>query len=701
LAAQNARTIARLEAPVSLDGHVTEAAWSAVEPFPVVMFAPEYQGSMTERTEIRFAHDGEHLYASARFYDSDPSGIRANGFVRDDDAEDDFFNVVIDTFGDGESAVWFLVTPRGNRVDGAITDNAEGATWNHVEYDSFWDAAAAVTDEGWSAEMRIPFSSLRFSRDSSGLVHMGLLAGRYISRKSERHVFPDIRPGPAVAHYKPSLAGSVVLEGVSPQRPLYLRPYALGGVESLPAGTGNERDLVGEVGGDVKYGITNDITLDLSLNTDFAQTEVDDERVNLTRYGLLFPEKRAFFLERSGTFTMDAGETVRFFHSRTIGLDPEGDPLRVHGGARIVGRIGGWDVGVLDMHTEGPLGSGDRNSGIVRIRRDVLGRDSYIGGIATTSHTGGGLEATIGVDGLLRVVGDDYLSFALGATPGEGPDRLGREGLIRALWERRDHEGWSYRGEVTRIGTSFEPALGFVARAGLTSATGAVGHGWFGGRTFQASRLGLDGSLSRRHQDGGTEAGRLRLSWQAEKRGGGVVDARLAWRYEGLVEPFTIGEAEVPTGGHTFVEAEAFVETPRGRRIRGSLTLSGGEFFDGYRVTGAVAPTWPVFPRLELGGYLEANRAWFPSRDQVYTAIVSRARVRISPNVRLAIHALLQHNSAIDATAANVRLRYTIRDGDDVFLVFSGGSVDGSVGSGSTAPTTRRSILLKYSATIR
>lgn len=703
LRAQDSWTIPELAAPIALDGHVTESAWSSVAPLPVVMFAPEYRGRMTERTQIRFAHDGEYLYASARFDDSDPDGIRANARVRDDDAEDDFFNVVIDTFDDGESAVWFLVTPRGNRVDGAITDNGEGPGWNHVEYDSFWDAAAAMTAEGWSAELRIPFSSLRFNRDPDGTVRMGLIAGRYISRKGERHVFPDIRPGPAVAQYKPSLAARVLLREVQEQRALFARPYVLGGVQRLSSVSAETRDLVGELGGDVKIGLTNDITLDASLNTDFAQTEVDDQRVNLTRYSLRYPEKRAFFLERSGTFTLDAGQSVRLFHSRTIGLHRDGTPQRVYGGARLVGRVGGWDVGALDMHTEGPDGIGSTNSGVLRVRRDVLGPESYVGGILTTSRTSGGsLETTLGLDGVLRITGDDYFTFAAGASPGVEPQDLSQESVARAVWERRDHEGWSYRGDVTRIGASFAPALGFVARSGLTSAAGTIGYGWFGGRTFQGSRAALDGEISRRHEDGGIEAARVGLSWRGERRGGGVLEGALDWRQEGLVEPFPLGEAVVPLGTHRFVEGQLFVEAPRGQRMRGSFSLSGGQFYDGYRATGAVSPTWAISPLLEVGGHLEVNRVWFSTRREEYRATVSRLRARVSPNIRLAIHALVQHSSLVDGVIANVRVRYTIRDGSDIFMVFTDGRAepgDDTVPGGITDRTQR--LLLKFSAIIR
>lgn len=705
-AAQDPAVIPRASSPIVLDGRVDEAAWSEVPPLPLVMFAPEYRGRPTERTEIRVAHDGEYLYAAARFFDSSPQDIRANGLVRDDAAEDDFFNLVLDTFRDGENAVWFLVTPTGNRVDGAITGNAEGTAWNHFEYDSFWDAAAHVGEHGWSAEMRIPFASLRFERSPSGDVEMGLIAGRFIARRSERHVFPDLRPGPAVAQYKPSLAAPVRLEGVEPHAPLYVRPYLLAGLEresGTGPGPGSGSSLfIREVGGDVKVGISSGVTLDLTLNTDFAQTEADDERINLTRYGLFFPEKRAFFLERTGTFALDAGEDVRLFHSRTLGLDDAGNRLRVRGGGRLVGRLGSWDVGFLDMQIDAPLGGG-QNAGVLRARRNVGGTDSYLGAIVTSLAASGERTAvTAGLDGSLRIAGDDFVSFAAGVTPEDG-GRVGLPQLLgRIVLERRNQRGWRYRGDVTHVGSGFDPSLGFVLRGGLTTSGAAVGYGWFGGKRFQASGFTVDGTLARRHA-GGTESARVQGSWFGDRRGGGRGLVDVAWHYEGLLEPFALGDVTIPAGGYRFVDGRLSVETPGGRTVTGVGELSGGAFYDGYRVTAAVAPTWAASPHLELGARAEASRVWFPARDQEYRGVVTSLRARVSASTSLGLQALVQHNSAADATTVNVRARYTIRDGNDVYVVFSSGRLGSYTGGsgGDVASWRRESLLLKYSAAIR
>lgn len=702
LAAQGAMTIPELQGEIALDGSVDEAAWLAVEPLPMVVFAPRYGAPPTQRTEVRLGHDSEYLYMSARCFDTDPSGIRANALVRDDDAEDDFVNLVIDTFNDHENAVWFLVTPLGARVDGAITGNAEGSAWNHVEYDSFWDAATSLNPEGWSAEMRIPLTSLRFRRDSTGAVTMGVIVGRFISRSGERHVFPDIRPGPATAHYKPSLAAPMRLDHVDDRTAMYLQPYALVGTERSVYEPGVDprltRSFIHEVGGDAKIGVASNLTMDLTVNTDFAQTEIDDARVNLTRYSLFLPEKRAFFLERSGTFAMDAGADVHLFDSRRIGLDANGLPLRVYAGGRLVGRMGRWDIGALDMQTEGPDDRPASNAGVVRVRRSVGGVDSYVGGILTSS-THASAPWTAGVDGVLNVAGDDYVSFEAGITPSNGGTSW-EDALGRLLVERRNKKGWAYRGEAAFLGGSFDPALGFVLRSGLTTGELELSYGRFGGRLFQASGLSFTGAAATRHQDHGVESARIGISWFGDRRGGGRGQVDLAWRYEGLLIPFQLGDAEIPEGVYRFTEATAALETPKGRSVRGTLTLSGGSFYDGYRTTISLSPTWAMSRYLLLSSDIEANWVWFPSRDERYDAYVTRVRLRVSPDTHLSLNALVQRDGAAGATTGNLRIRYMIRDGSDVYLVFNTGQLD----RGLLTPGTlqrRNSMVFKYTTTVR
>ncbi|UCC47384.1 MAG: carbohydrate binding family 9 domain-containing protein, partial [Gemmatimonadota bacterium] len=313
--------LARVRGAVELDGLSDEPAWDGIDPFPMTMYTPTFRGELTERTEIRVAYDDHYLYVSGRFFDSEPSRIRVNSLYRDRLSDDDCFGVVIDPFNDNDIGLWFFTTPAGVRGDVSISGDGQGA-WNG-SWNTHWDVAAVQTSEGWFAELRIPFSSLGFQAEG-GRVEMGISAYRYIPRKNERQVFPEIPP--EFEHLRPSLARDAVLEGVIARRPVYVTPYVLSGVGQTSVlndvGDGYRLHSEGEaeVGGDLRYNLTSNLTLDLTVNTDFAQVEADDYQVNLTRFSLFFPEKRQFFQERSGIFDFFTGGATRLFYSRRIGL---------------------------------------------------------------------------------------------------------------------------------------------------------------------------------------------------------------------------------------------------------------------------------------------------------------------------------------------------------------------------------------------
>ena len=335
-------TLPRLSQPIELDGLSTEPAWDTVAPLPVTMYQPTYRGTPTERTEIRIAYDGEYLYASGRFYDAEPDGIRSNSLYRDRYSGDDTFALVLDTFNDNENALWFYTSPAGVRFDQAVANDAEfsGGRPINESWNTHWDVATVQTDEGWFAEMRIPYSSLGF-QDNNGRVVMGMIAYRFIARKNERHVFPAIAPNWNMGFAKPSVAQDVVLEGVASQKPLYITPYTLGGfsqnavLNDPETAYDRHESFTRDLGLDLKYNLTNNLTFDATVNTDFAQVEADDQQVNLTRFSLFFPEKRQFFQERAGIFAFNFGFQDRLFHSRRISLNDDGEAVRIFTGGPV------------------------------------------------------------------------------------------------------------------------------------------------------------------------------------------------------------------------------------------------------------------------------------------------------------------------------------------------------------------------------
>ena len=278
-----AYVLPRVQGKVVLDGMSTEPAWDGIKPLPVVVYTPNTGAEPSEITEILVAHDEDFIYVAGRFFDREPDKIQATSKKRDDmKLSNDWLGIILDTFHDHENALGFFTTPAGLRLDMSIFNDAEGEFPVNKNWNTFWDVKTVRNKEGWFAEMRIPLSSLRFQA-VGGRVVMGLTAWRYIARKTETITSPDIPPKWGFwGSFKPSQAREVVLEGVSSHKPLYIAPYLLGGfgrsyeLDDAETAYVRKDELVREAGLDVKYGFTNNLTLDLTVNTDFAQVEADD-----------------------------------------------------------------------------------------------------------------------------------------------------------------------------------------------------------------------------------------------------------------------------------------------------------------------------------------------------------------------------------------------------------------------------------------
>jgi hypothetical protein len=560
--------LTRLDQPIVLDGMSDEAEWEAVPSLPVTMYSPSFRGAVTERTEIRVAYDDAYLYVAGRMYDSDPTGVRSNTLYRDQYSGDDVFAIVLDTYNDNETAVWFSTNPDGVRSDRSVSNDAEfgfGRAMNG-DWNTYWDVATAQNDHGWFAEMRIPFSSLGF-QNIDGNVVMGLITYRFIARKNERHLFPAIPPNWGMAFAKPSQARRVSLEGVYSRKPVYVSPYVLGGLgrTALLDSTVNaytfDSDMTNELGGDLKYSPTDNLNLDLSVNTDFAQVEVDDQQVNLTRFSLFFPEKRQFFQERAGLFEFNTGGSSRLFHSRRIGL-VDGEPNRIYGGARLVGRAGSTDLGVLNMQTAGRDGLPSENFGVLRLRRQVFNPYSTIGTLLTTRvGTDGSYNVALGVDGVLRPFGDEYLTVKWAQTFDDvtnGSAALDAARII-ARWERRNDNGFSYAADFIRSGPDYEPDMGFATRNDFTFARNTIGYKWFQGvqSPLRSITVSNEASAYVRNEDRTGESGLIAPSIQFEMKSGAEIHATYRQVYESVLDPFTVsGGLDVLAGDYWFSEGE-------------------------------------------------------------------------------------------------------------------------------------------------
>ncbi|MDQ3171153.1 MAG: carbohydrate binding family 9 domain-containing protein [Acidobacteriota bacterium] len=687
--------LTRVTSPIVIDAVMDDEAWRGIAPLPLTMYAPVFKGQPTQRSEIRVAYDEEHVYFGGWFYDTDPSGIRINSLYRDRWNGDDTLAIYIDAFNDNQNAKWFGITPAGMRFDLLVSD--DGLTLND-NWDSFWTTEARITDEGWFVEVRIPFSSLGFQPDDAGRAVMGLTVTRLVSRLGERVTFPEIDP--RFQFRMPSRAQDVVLQDVRSRKPFFLTPYVLGGAARSTAASGTQHPARStehskEIGLDARYPLSSQLTLDLTANTDFAQVEADDQQVALDRFPLFFPERRRFFQENAGVFDFVTAGGGRLFHSRRIGLAPDLQPVRILGGARLVGRIGAWDVGMLNMQTEDTGALPGENFGVLRVRRPVLNPSSTAGLMATTYVGGGRHNVALGADTSLRMHGDQYVGLKWAATTDDRDD--GHDGgfvdssLFDAKWERRTQRGLSYTWQLTRSGEDYRPELGFAPRTNFTTAN-VVGNWYFFTDTHTYFRRVYPGALvfnTFRNTDRELESGTYAfwVQWDAKSGDGGWLEPK--WFRENVLRPFTIGgTVNIPAGVYDFADFQVAYLMNAGRRVRADVDVRAGTYFDGRRTQVILSPTWNVSRHLELGAAYQLTSLRFDTRGEKADIQLLRLRIRTALNVRASGNAFLQYNSTTDRVDVNVRLRYNVTEGTDLWIVYNEGLdtereiLDGPVGTG-------------------
>jgi hypothetical protein len=682
--------ITRVTGPITLDGRSGDPGWEGVLPFCMVMQSPDFGEASTERTESLIAYDDDYVYVAGRLYDREPDKIQAQTKKRDAMvATSDWFGVLIDTFNDKENALAFFTTPSGLRFDAAIFRDAQTSGSSdmpmNLSWNTFWDVAAVRTEEGWFVELRIPLSSLRFQA-REGEVVMGVTVFRWISRKNEIDVFPAIpKNWGEMSAWKPSQCQETAWPGLRPRRPLYIAPYVLGGFDRTYELNEEETAYVRggspklELGLDVKYGLTGNLTLDLTANTDFAQVEADDVQVNLTRFSVFFPEKRVFFQERSSNFDFNMGGPNTLFYSRTIGLADD-RPVRIYGGGRLVGRLGGWDVGLLNMQTAALEETPSENFGVLRLRRQVINPFSYVGGMVTSRlGADGSYNVAYGLDGIWRIHGDDYFTLQWAQTFQDGAANRAfsfDSSRFALMWERRTTDGFGSTVRVARVGPDFDPGMGFMMLENYTAFYTRSLYGWFPGKDSALTNhdVFLEGRVYWDNATRDLMLAEVGPGWEFASKSG---FAGLIWPkifVENLSEPFELSDdISVPVGRYVYPGLTFRLQTPSGGLLNTMLMGDVGGYYDGWRVSLGAMPTWSGIPDLEIGGMFQYNIVRFPARGQSFFAPLGQLRVLATLSVKFTASALVQYDGAEDAVTANVRFRFNPREGTDVYLVYNEG----------------------------
>jgi len=648
---------------VQLDGRLEEAFWHLEGGARAFVQQEPHVGEAAQATSlVRVAFDEAALYIGAQLDDPQPDHIRADERREDADFErSDTFAVLIDTYHDHQSAFFFESTPLSAVADALVIQEGEAV---NRDWDGNWQVAAKRTDRGWSIEFRIPFSSLRFRPGPDQ--RWGIQFRRRVPHLKEISFWSPLSA--EQNFFEVSRAGHLKgLEVAKPIRPLSLKPYAKGTDQNDRVGTRKSSRADLEAGLDLRYRFRSNLTLDLTYNTDFAETEVDRFQVNLTRFPLFFPEKREFFLEGKGFYDFGLSGRVQPFFSRQIGLI-QGASVPILLGGKLSGKAGPYGIGTLVIQTEAQGESPAETFGLMRLSRD-FGLRSKVGLIATERKGRGeaGSE-TFGLDAALSPNTKFTTKGFWVRSEGEGDDEVGEAAFVEAQW--RD-PFWRLRLSHLRIDPDFSPASGFVRQPDLHETFGFVDirpqpkqggivreYGFKTEMTYQSDASGQFLYQSNYNR------------MQADFRSGDFLLLSVDPQRERLPEDFKIRPGIViPAGTYRYTHYNVIFFSDNRRPLSGTASYLWGGFLGGRKASLDFNLT--VAPRegVKIGTGWAINRIRLPQGD--FSTQILSGDIAWSLSNTLLLQGLMQWDKEAEASAANFRLSWAYREGSWFYLIFN------------------------------
>lgn len=692
------------EAP-TLDGDVlNDAVWQAVTPVSgFTQTQPDEGSPATERTEVRVLFTADVLYVGVVCHDREPGRIVIADSRRDASlSQTDSFRFILDTYNDDQNGFVFGTNPAGIEYDAQVTNEARGGFGNarqqggavggfNINWDGAWDVRTSVGDYGWSAEFAIPFRTLRFPRQADQT--WGINFQRTIPRNQE-----NVYWAPLPRQFdlnRVSLAGSITGLDVPDPRNLKIIPYALGSA-NRDFETNDDVDANGDFGVDVKYSVTPSLTLDLTYNTDFAQVEVDEQQINLDRFSLFFPEKRPFFLENAGVFSVGESGEVDLFFSRRIGIGTNGTNVPIVGGARLSGNAGGMQVGLVNMQTESVDGANipGNNFSVARVKRELPNR-SAVGVIVTNREGTGSLAGTDDYNRLVAVDGEvglgEFAQVRGFASRSFSPGLDGDEYAFNML-TNYNSEAWLLQTSYTQVGENFNPEIGFLRREDYRKLTGLVFYRYRPNDLLGFHELRPHISwTSYWGLDGFHETSFLHIDNHWEWENGYEIHTGINFTREGVRDAFEISDGViVPTGTYDHSEAMLVGFTDQSKWISINMRAIIGGFFGGDRVSLSPSLTVRLGDTFSSQFSVSHNNIDLPGGS--FTTNLLRARLSYSFTPRVYLQSLVQYNDQADIWSMNLRFGWLQAANTGLFLVYNQtNDIDGVPLS-----TLNRSFVLKY-----
>jgi len=681
---------------LKLDGAPVEAAWSAAD--SIVQFTqqdPHEGRAASMRTVVRLLAAADGLHVAFWGYDSLPAAIRHAQLRRDADlTSDDSFSLVLDPQHDFRSGYIFSVNPNGVLYDGEVTSFESTST----AWDGIWNARARITSDGWTAEMVIPWQTLRYALDGRG---WGANFRRVMRRTNEEALWSAWHrsEGLTFLQREGTLDGLVDL----PHRQIAeVRPYAAF-TAAMPERTYDaagadsvlqSASLEPRIGADLKLAVAPTLALDLSANTDFAQAEVDRQVINLTRFPVFFPETRQFFLEGAGIFDFGRIGRTQLFYSRRIGLSDSGTVVPMLAGGRLQGRVGAQRVGVLAAATGGDE---DAVDAVASVQRDVLGR-GYVGAMGTLQAKAGRESWGYGADFNLPFIVQHNQNLVLSGYSMWSVDEIAGTGSAQRLFLDYPNDAADCNLTFDRIAANFAPALGFVRQTGVYRATGQAEffprpHDLLGIRKLDFVPLAADVTwdLDGRLDNGYVEVRPLGAEFQS----GDFFEVNLQRFWDNPTDAFEIFPGmEVPAGQYVSDRVELNVSTSRARPFSADASVSAGGLLDGHSRSLAADISARIEPHVILGLELELDHVTRPAGS--FSANVVRVRADVSVTPRWSNTLFVQYDNAEHRLGVNFRVRYTPFPGSDLFIVWNSILPTGLPGGVPLARPESGALVLKY-----
>jgi uncharacterized protein DUF5916 len=687
LAALVTITALRLEPhqTVHLDGRLDEEFWrNATAAGDFVQQDPDNGAAATERTEVRIVYDAHRLVLGVVCFDSAPSELHGNQMQRDQPlTSDDRFIVTIDTFLDGRTGYYFEINPSGAMGDALIIPSTSGAGAQPANlnrsWDGIWDARVIRTAAGWSAEIEIPFRTLNFDPHAET---WGINFQRTIRRKNEETLWTAYPRNQGVTFMEAAgrLSG---LTGLTQGLGVDVRPYWTGSSTTAPGRAAPDAVTRGTYGGDLFYNLTPGLRANVTVNTDFAETEVDQRQVNLTRFPLFFPEKRTFFLEGSSffDFSREPGNTIVPFFSRRVGLDDNGVPQPIDGGVKLTGQAGAFDVGALHVATRETSALAGEQLSAFRVRRRLLAQ-SYVGGIYTR-RAGGGVRdrQSAGLDFALSTAhfrGRDVLElsgFWLTTTGGSIGSGTGSAYGVRVSYP---NDPLNARIVVSNVDANYDPAIGFVERRAYRRVNPGVRYIVHTDRHPIVRRFSFEPDIDLRFDPQGRLETRkpdlqvLRVDFQS----GDGVELHVFPMLERLPRPFEISSGvTLPAGGvYSFLRRQYRFTSAAQRLIAVNGQYEDGTFYSGDRRQLTSTVTLRPHAGWLFGFTGDYNDVTL--REGHFTTTVWRIDVNTQFSPWLSLMQNVQYDTVSNGLGWQARFRWIRKPGDDFYFVYTHNWID-------------------------